>query len=110
MRCLVFDVGGSSIKFSLMNEKAEFFEKGEMSTPMDRIEDFIDSIGGVFDRYKDGIQGIAISMPGRIDGDRGYAYSGGALKYNNDKDIVAILGKRCPVPITVENDELRCFS
>jgi predicted NBD/HSP70 family sugar kinase len=104
MKYLVFDVGGSAIKYSLMNEKAEFLKKGEMVTPMDSIEEFVASIGGVFDQYKEEIQGIALSMPGRIDSDKGYAYSGGVLKYNYEKDIVSILGKRCPVPITVEND------
>ncbi|MCM8711536.1 ROK family protein [Clostridium sp. SYSU_GA19001] len=104
MNYLVFDVGGTAIKYALMNEKADFLEKGDMPTPQDTIEQFVDAIGGVFDKYKDKIEGIAISMPGRIDSERGYAYSGGALKYNYDKDICSILQKRCPVPITVEND------
>lgn len=104
MKYLVLDVGGSAIKYALMNEKAEFFEKGQVPTPMDSIESFIDTIGGIYDQYKDGIEGIAMSMPGRIDSDRGYAHSGGVLLYNYDKDIVSILRKRCPVPITIEND------
>lgn len=104
MNYLVFDVGGSSIKYAVMNEKAEFYEKGKVPTPLDSMKSFIDTIGGIFDQYKDNVEGIAISMPGRIDSDRGYAYTGGVLLYNYDKDIVSILRKRCPVPITVEND------
>ncbi|SKA73829.1 Sugar kinase of the NBD/HSP70 family, may contain an N-terminal HTH domain [Clostridium sp. USBA 49] len=104
MNYLVFDVGGSAIKYALMNQKAEFLEKGQVPTPQDTIENFVNAIGGIFDKYKDRIEGIAISMPGRIDSDRGYAYSGGHLKYNYDKDICSILQKRCPVPITIEND------
>jgi predicted NBD/HSP70 family sugar kinase len=104
MKYLVLDIGGSAIKYSIMNEKAEFYEKGQVSTPLDSIDSFIDTIGKIFERYKDGIEGIALSMPGCIDSDRGYAHTGGFLLYNYDKDIVSLLGERCPVPITVEND------
>lgn len=104
MNYLAFDVGGSAIKYALMNEKAEIHEKGQEPTPKDTIEQFVDTIGNIFDKYKDQIEGIAISMPGRIDSEAGYAYTGGALKYNYDKNIVSILQERCPVTITIEND------
>ncbi|GFP74527.1 ROK family protein [Clostridium fungisolvens] len=104
MEFLVLDVGGSSIKYAVMNEKAEFFEKGKVPTPVDKIENFINSVGEIYDIYKHRVKGIAMSMPGRIDSDRGYLYTGGSLEYNTDKEIVALLQKRCPVPITVEND------
>lgn len=101
---LVFDVGGSSIKYALMNEKAEILEKGQEPTPKDTIEQFTDTIGNIYDRYKERIKGIAVSMPGIIDSKTGYAYTGGAIKYIYKKNIVSILQKRCPVPITIEND------
>lgn len=104
MEFLVFDVGGTAIKYAVMNEKAEIIEKGSTPTPMDSIENFVDVIGEIFDEYKDKIAGIAMSMPGRIDSDRGYLFTGGSLEYNAGKEIVSILKKRCPVPITVEND------
>lgn len=104
MKILVLDVGGSAIKYALMNEKAEFIEKSEVPTPKDTIEHFVDVIGLIFDMYKGEIAGIAMSMPGRIDSERGYLYTGGNLEYNCEKEIVSILQKRCPVNITVEND------
>jgi predicted NBD/HSP70 family sugar kinase len=104
MKYLVIDIGGTAIKYALMNEKAEFLDKGHVSTPQDTIENFTETIGVIYDRYKGEIEGMALSMPGRIDSDRGYAHSGGALLYNYDKDIAAILHERCPVPITIEND------
>ncbi len=104
MNFLILDVGGQAIKYALMNEKAEFIEKGKVPTPKDTIENFVSAIGKIFDKYKNTIKGIGMSMPGRIDSDRGYLYTGGALQYNDDKEMVAIIGKRCPVPITIEND------
>jgi len=91
MEFLVLDVGGSSIKYAIMNEKAEFVEKGKTPTPMDTIEHFIDVVGTIFDKYNDRITGIAISMPGRIDSDRGYLYTGGSLEYNTDTDLRTVI-------------------
>ncbi|PJI07892.1 MULTISPECIES: ROK family protein [Clostridium] len=104
MEFLVIDVGGTFIKYAIMNDEAEFIEKGKEKTPSDNIENFVDTIGKIFDKYKSRINGIAMSMPGRIDSDRGYLYSGGALLYNNDKDMGKTLSERCPVPISIEND------
>jgi predicted NBD/HSP70 family sugar kinase len=104
MELLVLDVGGTSIKYAVMNEKTEFIEKGKVPTPMDTFENFIETIGTIYDKYKNRISGMAMSMAGLIDSDRGYLYTGGALEYNMDKEIITILQKRCPVQITVEND------
>ena len=104
MKVLAIDVGGTYIKYAIMNENAEFIEKGKVATPKDCIESFIDVIEEIYDRYKDGLEGIAMSMPGRIDSDKGYTYTGGALGYNDKKNMVDILKKRCPTSITIEND------
>ncbi|MCR3759540.1 ROK family protein [Clostridium felsineum] len=104
MEFLVLDVGGTDIKYAIMNEKAEIIEKEKTKTPRDNIENFIETIGTIFDKYKNRVKGIAMSMPGRIDSKRGYLYSGGSLEYNNDKEIAEILKKRCPMPIAIEND------
>lgn len=48
---------------------------------------------------------MAISMPELLDSKKGYAHTGGALEYNNDKNIVEILQKRCDTKITIENYE-----
>ena len=68
---LVLDIGGSSIKYALMTECVEFLEKGKVATPQDSIESFVNVIGDLYDKYKDKIEGIAISMPGLIDSKNG---------------------------------------
>lgn len=101
---LVIDIGGSSIKYALMSNNAELIEKGKVPTPLDNIENFIETIGKIYDLYSDKIEGIAISMPGRLDTKRGYAFSGGALEYNREKEIVKLLKERCNTEIRIEND------
>lgn len=87
-----------------MTKELDFIEKGKESTPLDNIENFIEVVGKIYDKYKDKIAGMAISMPGILDSEKGYAYTGGALEYNSGKEIVKILQKRCPTKITIEND------
>jgi len=104
MKFLVLDIGGSAIKYALMSKELEFIEKGNIPTPMDNIESFVEAVGKIYDQYKDHIEGMAISMPGVIDSEKGYAYTGGHLEYNNGKEIVKILQERCKAKITIEND------
>lgn len=104
MKYLVLDIGGSSIKYALMTKELEFIEKGKKPTPLDSIESFIEVVGKTYDEYKDDIEGMAISMPGVLDSEKGYAYTGGSLTYNNGKEILKILKERCPTKITIEND------
>lgn len=104
MKYLVLDIGGSAIKYALMTKEVEFIEKGSKPTPLDNIENFVEAVGEIYDIYKDDIEGIAISMPGVLDSDKGYTYTGGSLIYNNGKEIVKIIQERCPTKITIEND------
>ncbi len=101
---LVLDIGGSSIKYAKMNGEAHVLEKGSVKTPLDKIENLIETIGQVYDTYKSEIEGIAISMPGVLDVKRGYSYSGGHLMYNSGVEIVKLIQERCPVKVTIEND------
>lgn len=104
MNFLVFDVGGFAIKYAVMNDKTDFIEKGKIPTPLDSLGSFLSAIEVVYNRFKDRITGIALSLPGRIDSDHGYSYMGGSLKYNDCKEIVSLLQVNCPLPITIEND------
>lgn len=104
MEYLVLDVGGSAIKYAVMDADSRIIEKGNVKTPKDSFDTFREEIGKIYDQFKDRIEGIALSMPGVIDSDKGYAYTGGALRYNYNIDIVKLLQVRCPVKMVVEND------
>ncbi len=101
---LTFDVGGSAIKYALIQEDLTIIEKSSVPTPMDTLDHFVETIGSIYDKYKDNIKGIAMSMPGIIDPNRGYQYTGGSLRYITNLDTVALLQQRCPINITIGND------
>ena len=93
---LTLDVGGSAIKYALMQEDLTILEKSSVPTPMDTLENFIETIGKIYDQFQDQINGMALSMPGIIDPERGYQYTGGALRYIDKLETVEVLKKRCP--------------
>lgn len=101
---LTLDVGGSAIKYALIQEDLKILEKSSVPTPMDTLEHFIETIGKIYDQYASQIEGIAISMPGIIDPERGYSYTGGALRYIEKLNTVQVLKERCPTHITIGND------
>ena len=101
---LAIDVGGTNIKYALMNEEAGILEQGVIKTPYEGFEAFVEAIGGIYDLYAGTIEAIAMSAPGRIDANRGYFYTSGALLYIGERDMKEALKERCPVEFCVEND------
>ena len=66
MKVLTIDIGGTFIKYALINEVMDISNNGKVPTPVTSREDLIETIGKIYDEYKD-VDGIAISMPGIID-------------------------------------------
>lgn len=104
MKKLVLDIGGTAIKYALMNKEAEILKKGEVPTPLDGIESFMNTINSIYKDVKEEVDGIAISMPGNIDSETGQIYSPGALKYNENVNIIEKINEHINLPVAVEND------
>ncbi len=101
---LAIDVGGTAIKYALMNEEAEILEKGEIPTPMEGLDPYIDTLVSIYEKYAGKVEAVVMSAPGKIDANRGYFYTGGALRFINETDLAALLKERIPVPFCAEND------
>lgn len=106
MRVAVIDVGGTFIKYACMNEQSEILSRGKILTPMSGREKFIGTILSIHESMKDA-EGIAISLPGIVDAERGYCFTSGALKYNDDFAIIEAIQERCHINVSMENDA-RC--
>ena len=79
---LVFDWGGTFMKYALMNENARILEKGKVTSPgkKDSREIFFSIIDEIVGKYP-GIEGIAISSPGIINSEKGVIDVVGAFPY-----------------------------
>ena len=103
MRITVIDVGGTFIKYALMNEHSTILERGKIPTPKSDRDEFINAVVNIHRRF-DQAEGIALSMPGIIDAVNGICITSGALEYNNGAHIVDQIQSNTNVKVTVEND------
>lgn len=103
---LVFDVGGTFVKYGILNKEGEVLSKGKTPTLNKDKDLFLDSIKKIYDEHKDqNIEGIAFSVPGVVDPQEGILIQGGALVCMYGQNIANEVSKLCDnLPVSVEND------
>lgn len=104
MKILALDIGGTFIKAALMSETAEILKRWKIPSLTDSLEQLFESLDECILPYKDQIDGIAISMPGRINANTGFAYTGGAFQFIQNLDLGNKIHERYCLPITIDND------
>lgn len=76
MSILAIDIGGTFIKYANMSRDMDIIAKGRVKTPQTGREALIDAIENLY-QATDGVEGIAVSMPGIIDMEQGRCIMGG---------------------------------
>jgi len=101
---LSIDIGGTNVKYGLYNEKGEELQSGkQMPTILDSLDGFLHSLSEAISPYVD-IDGIALSVPGKVDKDTGFLHHGGSIRILDNVDIRKILSERHNVLTVIEND------
>lgn len=103
-KVMVFDVGGTEIKYSVMDEALTRTDAGAVPTPQDTQERFLDAMESLYRPHAAEVEGIAVSLPGFIDSEKGTVRGGGALLYNIGTPVGARLAQRCGCRVWLEND------
>ena len=101
---LVFDIGGTFIKYALMDETYQILEQGKVPSPLDSLDSLLAALEGVGRQYAGRYAGVAVSMPGRIDTKNGIAHTGGSFRFIHDVPFAAALTERLGAPATIAND------
>ena len=70
MKIMVFDVGGTEIKYSVMDEQMHRTDSGAVPTPQDTQAQFLDAVYRLYAPHKDEVSGIAMALPGTRRGPR----------------------------------------
>ena len=106
MKYLVFDWGGTFLKYALMDQDTAINEKGKVPTPGIQAskEDFFQLIDPIVEQYREQIAGIAVAMPGMLDDRTGYCRTGGSLRYLAGSTVGTEMKERYHLPVSVEND------
>lgn len=103
---LVFDVGGTFVKYGLLDNEGVVLEKGKFHTHTLEKELFLQDIKQIYDIYKDrGLKGIALSIPGLVDAKAGILLKGGSLKCMYETCITEEVSRICGgLKVSAEND------
>lgn len=104
-RYLVFDWGGTSLKYAYMSEDGQIIQKNSVSSPVRSAtkEEFYAILDSIVNRYDD-IDGIAISSSGVIDSENGVVDVIGAFPFLNGVCVAKELSNRYNKKVTIEND------
>lgn len=99
---LTIDVGGTEIKYGVMDAAGCLKSRGKQLTPKE-LGEFISQIQDLIDHYQKHVAGFALSTPGKVDIETGTIYFGGALSFLDGfclSQSLETYGK----PITIQND------
>lgn len=100
---LAIDVGGTSIKYAVSDEGAEISRASEIKTRRGKGELF-DLLDEIIAPRVNGINGIALSFPGKIDSEKGIVHTAGAFRWIKDLTLKSILEEKYSKPVWIEND------
>ena len=100
---LAFDIGGTFIKYSLVDEAYQVSDSSKVPTP-DTIEEFWEALEHVICSFQNRMTGIAISCPGEINSRLGFVFRGGLIPYLRNIPLASKLKQTFDLPVTVIND------
>lgn len=108
MNILSLDVGGTFIKWGVMNERAEMLKQGKVATPRTCLDDFLISIEEIVEVNQNFlIAGLSFSLPGTMDSLTGDIIHGGSLRYLDGLNFYDLLQNKFSMNSQIENDA-RC--
>lgn len=102
-RYLVIDIGGTNIKYGII-ENEILIKKDEVPTPHTDIEEFFNQLVKIKESLDVTVDGVAISAPGLIDSNSGFMYTAGSLGYIANYPMGEKLSELFDLPVTIEND------
>lgn len=102
---MVYDIGGSAVKWSLINIEGRIIRSGLLNIA-DDIEVFLNILAEEVNEYKEefNIEGIAVSAPGAVDSETGIITSKSAVPYLFGVNIKERLSEITGLKVEVEND------
>lgn len=103
MILVCFDVGGTSVKYALINngtiiEKSSFVSKNDVEYLLDEMVKIVNKYQKIYS-----IQGVGLSMPGAVSS-TGVIYGYSALPNIHGPNWIELLESRINLPVYIEND------
>ncbi len=101
---MVFDAGGTEIKYGVIEDGTVITDKGWFPTPTDSFESFLKQVSDVYFQHRHEVEGIAMTIPGPVDVVNGTVHGNNAMKYRHDIHVAQRLSEVCGCPAVIDND------
>ncbi|MEM5012491.1 ROK family protein [Niallia taxi] len=103
---MVIDIGGTYIKYAVMDETAKKRRSGKLATPKDGLDSFLLTVQKVVEENAAdfNLQGLAISSPGAVDVKTGFIGGASAIPYIHGVNMTDLIKERTGLETTIEND------
>ncbi|MED3961024.1 ROK family protein [Niallia taxi] len=103
---MVIDIGGTYIKYAVMDETAKKRRSGKLATPKDGLDSFLLTVQKVVEENAAdfNLQGLAISSPGAVDVKTGFIGGASAIPYIHGVNMTGLIKERTGLETTIEND------
>lgn len=100
---LAMDVGGTSIKYGVIDDEGNVSNQGKIVTP-DSLDKMYVEMEKIYHDLNQEVEGLALSMPGAVDSEVGVIKGSSALDYIHGPNIKEDLQARLNLKVTLEND------
>lgn len=102
----VFDIGGTHVKWALMNDEADLLEKGKRNTPKDDLSELVELIHDQVQNLQrqHPLSGLALSCPGAVDSESGIIGGHSAVPYIHGFNFKQLLSQHIGLPVELCND------
>ena len=98
---LGIDVGGTNLKYALMDETGRIADQGTIQSPLASINDFQEALRSICRQFPQA-EALVMSAPGRIDSANNYFYTGGSAKFIHEMPLADVLPPEISLPASVE--------
>lgn len=101
---LALDLGGTFIKYAIITETANILCQGKIPSPTDNMQNLLAALTPLHEKFNGQYEGVAVSMPGRIDTANGIAHTGGSFTFIWDEPLAQKIEQCLHAPTTIAND------
>lgn len=102
-RYISFDIGGTDIKYAVLDETGTFLDKGKFPSDRNSGQTILDGLTEKAKEYEN-LAGVALSVPGFVNCFSGYIEFGGSIEDFNGFNIKEYLEEKLNLPVSAEND------
>lgn len=103
MNIAAFDIGGTALKMGVVTEKGDLLNDNKVDISHNSRDKILNEMLSWL-KENDRCEGIAVSVPGHIDAQKGIIHMGGTIREFDDFALAGWLEEKTSLPASVEND------